>query len=285
VSPGGRVVSDGYTYLLNDSGSVRALPAPPAGYYNPAGQGMRINDNGDLAAFLGTTNSQPRYLFHRFSASVGQWQLLSGFSHSPSTTIWGIGSIDPAATITGTVGGSAVIAQGPGGSAQLLLARLSPAYAAVTLDRAQAHNASGVILAHAGIGRSNRLVKLLPIAACSGACLRVGALEITGTFIPDPNAPGSCTNAARNRVSTVVHVTDAAGTPQPGVKVRARYMDNYALNQPVGGTTGADGSLTLLHEGPACVGTISLLVEALKRPGWQFDRGAGVLTAEVIPLP
>jgi hypothetical protein len=285
VSPGGRVVSDGYTYLLNDPRSVRPLPAPPAGYYNPVGQGMRLNDNGDLAAFLATTSSQPRYLFHRYSAAAGQWQLLSGIAHSPSTTIWGIGSIDPNATITGTVGGSAVIAEGPGGSAQSLLPRLSPAYAAVTLDRAQAHNASGVILAHAGIGRSNRLVKLVPIAACSGACLRVSALDITGKFIPDPNAPGSCTKAARDRVATVVHVTDAGGAPQPGVKVRARYMDNYALSHTVGGTTAADGSVTLRHEGPACVGTISLLVEALKRAGWQFDRGAGVLTAEVIPLP
>ncbi len=285
LSPGGRVVSHCNTNLLNDPGSVRPLPAAPAGYYNPVGQGMRINDRGDLAAFLGTTNSRPRYLFHRYSAAAGQWQLLSAFAHSPSTSIWGIGSIDPNATITGTVGGSAVIAEGPDGSAQSLLGRLSPAYAAVTLDRAQAHNANGVILAHAGIGRSNRLVKLVPIATCAGACLRVSALDITGKFIPDPNAPGSCTPVARNRVFTVVHVADAAGAPQPGVKVQARYMDNYALSHAVGGTTAADGTLILRHEGPACVGTISLLVEALKRPGWQFDRGAGVLTAEVIPLP
>jgi len=280
VSPNGRVVSDAHTWQLDNIASVQALPAPPAGFRAANGQGARINDAGDLAINLLTTSSQPLSGMHRYAASSGQWQALA----APQPLIYGFGghAIEADATILGRGFYGAVIANGPDGLPAPLQAHLSPAYVhpSLAMGTAYGRNAKGEILV-SWLGAA----LAVPIKPCVGTCLKVSELAITGHVIQDPKHPGSCTNKARNQVDTVVTVTDSAGVPQSGVKVQGRYFDDYDLNQVVRGQTGANGKTTLSHTGPACVGTISLLVESAKLAGSRFDRGTGTLFTNVIPTP
>ncbi len=284
VSPGGWVVSDSHSYSLDDVTSVAALPPPPAGFYPSGGYGLKINDARELAGFLLTTTGQSLAYLHRYRPQTGAWQLLSG-SPSGRLSRYGIGSLGPDSTVSATVTSVGVMAEGPDGLAQALDGRLSPAYPGVAVTAGGPANEGGAIAALAVIGRSQRLVRLQPIAPCTGTCLRVDQLSLQGKFISDPDAPGSCTPKARNKVRATLTVTDASGMPQAGVRVQARFLDDYALNEPVSGKTGADGRVTLRHTGPACVGAVALFVDALKATGARFDRGAGRLTDYVIPLP
>lgn len=284
VSPGGWVVSDSHTYSLDDVTSVAPLPASPPGYFPAYGYGLKINDQRELAGFLTATSGQSLAYLHRFRSAQGAWQLLSA-SPNGRLSRWGIGSLGPDATVSATVTGFGVVADGPDGLAEALDARLSPAYPGVSVTFGGPANDRGETAALAIIGRSQRLVRLQPIGPCTGACLRVSQLTMSGKFIDDPGAPGSCTPKARNKVRAVLTVTDASGQPQAGVKVRGRFLDDYALNEPASGRTGADGRLTLRHAGPACVGAVAFLVDGLSAPGTRFDRSQGQLTAYVIPLP
>lgn len=284
ISPAGWVVSDGHSYWLDDPTSSAPLPAPPPGFYPPNGFGLKINDRRELAGFLVSTTGQTLSYLHRHRPANGAWQLLSG-SPSGHLSRWGIGSLGADATVSATVSGAGVIADGPDGLAQALDSRLSPAYPGVGVTYGGPANERGAVAALAVIGRSQRLVRLQPVQPCSGVCLRVSQLSMSGRFIDDPDAPGSCTPQARNKVRAVLTVTDALGQPQAGVKVQGRFLDDYALNRQATGRTGADGRLTLRHEGPACVGAVAFFVDALKAPGARFDRAAGRLTAYVIPLP
>lgn len=283
VSPSGWVVSDGYTYSLDDVGSVQPLPAAPQGFIT-VGYGMKINDKRELAGFLGTTSGEHLAYLHRFRPADGQWQLLSG-SPSGHLSRWGMGSINADATVVATVTSQAVIAEGPDGVAQSLNGQLSPAYPETSVTDVGQRNGKGEMVAQALIGRSKRLVRLTPVAPCVGECVRASELAMVGKFIPDPDAPGSCTPKARNSVRATVTVKNAAGIPQAGVSVRGRFLDDYALNEPVSGKTKADGKLTFRHLGPACVGAVAFLVDSIKQPGAAFDRTTGQLTAYVIPLP
>ena len=284
ISPSGWVVSDDHSYSLDDVASVLPLPSAPPGFWPPSGLTLKINDRRELAGFLMTTSGQNLSYLHRYRPATGQWQMLSA-SPNGHLSRWGIGSLSRDATVSATVTGVGVIADGPDGVAQDLGARLSSAYAGVSVSGGGPRNEHGVIAALAIVGRSQRLVRLVPLAPCSGDCLHVDRLQMVGKFVPDPDAPDSCTPVARNKVRATVTVTDAAGVPRPGVKVRARFLDDYALNQLVGATTAADGRATLRHEGPACVGAVAFIVEALKASGAQFDRSVGQLTDYVIPLP
>ncbi|HJV68537.1 hypothetical protein [Ideonella sp.] len=284
VSPGGWVVSDGHSYSLDDVTSVAPLPAPPPGFYPAYGFGLKINDRRELAGFLMTTTGQSLSYLHRYRPANGAWQLLSN-SPNGHLSRWGIGSLATDATVSATVTGVGVIADGPDGLAQALDTRLSPAYPGASVTIGGPANDRGAIAALALIGRSQRLVRLQPITPCTGTCLQVSQLVMSGKFIEDPDAPGSCTPKARNKVRAVLTVTDALGQPQAGVKVRGRFLDDYDLNQPAAGKTGPDGRLALRHEGPACVGAVAFFVDALKAPGAHFDRSTGQLTDYVIPLP
>lgn len=284
VSPDGWVSADDHSYRLDDVNSVRQFTAPPPGFTAATGVRSRINDHGDLVVFLGTTVSDPLYYLHRYTAATGAWQLLSG-SPNGNLSNWGIGSIDSGATVVATVTSTAVRAQGPGGTAQSLGSQMSPAYVDAFVSTAGEEIADGRIVASVFIGRSPRLARLAPVRACVGACLRVASLVMTGVFVDDPKNPGSCTPKARNRVKARLRVTDAAGNPQAGVKIQARYLDDYDLNRPLTGRTNANGDVTLKHEGPACVGAVALLVEKASLPGWKLDRTKGVLNGQVIPLP
>lgn len=284
ISPGGRVITNTLQYPLDQPANSSALPAPPPGFRAPNGWEFRINDQGDLGGFLGdTTGSAPRYLF-RWRSDLAQWQQLSPLSNSTSTSNWGVGRIDAAGGISATVRGAGLFAAGPDGLAESLSARLSPAYPASAVQRASDHQ-GGSFLAQVDIGRASRLVRLVPVAACTSGCAKVSALTLVGRFIDDPGQPGSCTPRAKNKVTATLTVVDETGAPISGARVQARYLDDYDLNQAVSGRTDAAGQLVLKHKGPACRGAIALLVESVQAAGRSLDRTQGQLAGDVIPLP
>jgi len=284
VSPAGWVVSDGHTWSLDDVASVQPLPAPPDGFHQPNGAAMRINDRRELAGFLVATTGQQLVYLHRHRPAVGQWQLLSN-SPTGHLSAWRIGSIGRDATVLATVTGNGVIAEGPDGLAQPLQARLSTAYPGASVADGGPANERGAIAALAVIGNAKRLVRLVPAPPCSGDCLQVSEVSMRGRFVEDPDDPGQCTPEARNKVRATLTVVDSLGLPREGVKVRARFLDEYDHDQAVGGRTDAAGRLELRHEGPACVGAVTLFVESLRADGARFDRAKGQLVASVIPLP
>lgn len=284
LSPAGRVATAAHTYLIDSAASVQSLAPPPEGFWPPFGYAMGVNDGGDLAAFLATTTSDPLFYLHRYHAADGRWQLLSA-SPNGNLSRWRVGGIESDRSVTATVTSVGVVADGPEGVATPLAARLSAAYGGATVDDAGMRLPGAGTLAAVTIGRSSRLVRLVPLAPCSGMCLRVAGLAMTGVFVDDPRAPGSCTPAAANRVTATLTVTDADGKPVPGARVNARFLDDYALNAAVSGKTNPRGRLVLRHRGPACVGAVALLVDAVTYPGATLDRSVGVLTNSVIPLP
>jgi hypothetical protein len=284
TSPGGVVATTAHTYQVDKPASVRSLALPPKGYHPPFPYAMGVNDGGDVAAFLATTTSDPVFYLHRYHAADGRWQLLSS-SPNGNLSSWGVGSIDNDLTVSATVTSVGVIAAGPEGVAVPLASQLSPAYDGVAVGAAGERRAASGTLASAMIGRSLRLVRLVPLAPCVGYCLRVASLQMKGVFVDDPRAPGSCTPAAANKVTATLTVTDADGNPAPGVRVSARFLDDYALNKRVNAKTSASGKAVFRHRGPACVGAIALLVESATASGATFDRSVGVLTNYVIPLP
>lgn len=284
VSRGGVVATARHTYQIDDPASVRGFAAAPAGYQAPFGYSMAVNNLGDVATFLATTTTSPLFYLFRYHAADGRWQLLSG-SPNGNLSFWNVGSIDDRGTVTATVTGNAVIAQGPEGLALPLASRLSPAYGGVDVPAAGERRSGAGTLATAMIGRSPRLVRLVGTSACSGYCLRVATLAMTGRFVNDPRAPGSCTPAAENRVKATLTVTDADGNRVAGASVRARFLDDYALNTRVSAKTNAQGQVVFNHRGPACVGAVALLVDTASAPGGRLDRSVGTLTGFVIPLP
>lgn len=284
VSAAGRVATAAHTYLIDSPGSVRAFAPPPKGYWPPFGYSMDVNDAGDVATFLATTTSEPLFYLHRYHAGDRRWQLLSS-SPNGDMSRWGVGGIEADRSVTATVTSVGVVADGPEGVATPLAGRVSPAYGGASVDAAGMRLPGAGTLASATTGRSSRLVRLVPLTPCTGYCVRVAALAMTGVFVDDPRAPGSCTRAASNRVTATLTVTDAGGNPVAGARVNARFLDDYALNVAVGGKTNQGGKLVLRHRGPACMGAIALLVEGVSAPGATFDRSVGVLTKYVIPLP
>lgn len=284
ISPGGRVITNTLHYPLDLPANATALPAPPPGFRGPNGWELRINDQGDLGGFLGdTTGSAPRYLF-RWRSDLAQWQQLSPLSNSTSTSNWGVGRIDAAGGVSATVRGAGLFANGPDGLGESLTARLSIAYPDSAVLRAADH-LGGNFLAQVGIGRASRMVRLVQVAACTSGCAKVSALTMVGRFINDPGQPGSCTPRAKNKVTGTLTVVDETGAPLQGARVRARFLDDYDLSQPVSGRTNAAGQLVLRHKGPACRGAIALLVESVEASGRQLDRTQGQLANYVIPLP
>lgn len=283
ISPQGWVVADAHRYRLGEPGSVTALPPPPTGYRAPTGQSLRVNDSGDLAGVLLTTSSSSSLGgMHRWLEASQQWQALGGAL--PLRNI-GVSSLEADATVLGSGLGGAILAQGPSGQPQALQDRLSTAYTSVGLISTAGRDGQGRHVVAVTLGTVSRMARAVEAAPCTGACLRVSPLLISGKFINDPAAPGSCTDKARQKVQTVATVTDAAGNPQAAVTVKGRYLDSYGLNQAVSGKTNTQGKVTLSHSGPACRGTVTLLVEAATKKQWRFDRTVGSLNASVIPLP
>lgn len=285
VSPGGRVLTDRFSFDLDDPATAQPLPAPPAGapsYFGPTGDRVRTNDRGDLGGFLQTVAGPSGLYFFRWRADTSTWQQLDPVGIFPGSGLpAGVGRITEDGTIGGSVG-RAVLAQGPDGLARPLSERLSPAYPPNSLASAGYFTDAGVFVGNVVIGGATRAARFVPLAPCTGACLRVSAIAITGTVVPRSRR-NNCGQPQCTLVTATLTVTDAAGNPQSNVQVRARYMNSYTLDSAVTGRTAANGTVVLKSLGYVGQGTVSLLVESATRSGWTFDRGAGTLTATVIP--
>lgn len=196
-----------------------------------------------------------------------------------------MGSINAARDVTFTAGSTGFVAAGPDGVGQPLAALLSPAYGAATIGDAGRMNASGQILAQMMIGRSQRLVKLTPVTACTSDCLVSSALAMTGQFVEDRAFPGSCFEGGKmfNVSSATVTITDGAGVSLANVEVNGRFLDDYWTNHAVSGTTDAAGVVRWTHTGPCGVGAIAFLVERASLGAKRFDRTRGTLASYVIP--
>ena len=282
MSPGGAVATATGWYQLGNPASFMPLPAPPAGFFGPTRYATAINDHGDQARFLITSGSQNLVYLYRLPRG-GAWQQLSGVP-TGHLTRYGIGSINDALDITGTVSSAGVIAAGPAGLAQGLGTLMSPAYAVRGVGSGGAHTAQGKILASVYFGSSPRLVRLVPVSPCGANCL-VATVTLAAHLVPDPANPGACFQGGSmyNQATASVQVTDEAGAPLANVQVQGRFMDDYWTSHAVTGTTNAAGVVSFSDRGPCGVGSIEFLVERVTLGGRTFDKTRGALAKSVIP--
>jgi probable HAF family extracellular repeat protein len=277
ISSGGTVATYGTWYRLDDPNTVTALATPPTslGIEN---SDVAINDAGDQARFLVTVSGEALDYPFRYHHE-GTWQQIS-FVPTGHLSSAGVGSINDAQDITATVASTGMVAYGPDGLAQGLAPLVSPAYGGSVLTTSGSMNASGQILAKMIIGQSGqRLVRLVPGAACTTNCIKVVAIPMKG------KGPAYC-DVGRAQAMARLTVTNEAGVKLPEVTVTAHFFDDYWLNETVVGTTNAKGQVTFKHTGPPCVGAIAILVTAATSvPARTFDQTTGILTNYVIPLP
>jgi probable HAF family extracellular repeat protein len=278
ISPGGTVGTVNFWYRVDDPANIFALPPVPRGFAIGA-DGFAINDAGDQARFLITTGGQNLLYLYRFHHEVGTWQQISSIP-TGHLSVAAIGSINDAADITATVGGTGMVAYGPDGLAQPLAPLVSPSYGGSTLTLTGPMNAGGKILAKMIIGQSGqRLVRLAPSLSCTTNCIKVTKIDMLG------KGPAFC-DQGNDQVKARLTVTDETGTPLAGARVTSHFFDDYWLDETLAGKTNTAGQITFKHVGPACVGAIAILVtDAATRPGRTFDRTTGTLTKYVIPLP
>ena len=273
LSPHGAVALLKGWYRLDEPGVVTPNAPPPAGFTPEAS--AKINDAGDQARFLITTGSQNIAYFYRHVSASGEWQQLSALG-SGRLSRYGIGSINDASDITGTIASPGVIAAGPEGLSTSLAAQLSPAYGGMPITSAKSLNKKGHILASAELGgHSLRLVRLFPIKPCTASCLRVANLQLVAKRVTECRAS--------NQVSVTLTVTDEAGKRQPGVQLRGRFLDGYWLDKRVSGATDTRGVVRFTHTGRACVGAITFFVDQASAKGRVFDRSQGILVKSIIP--
>jgi len=293
ISPGGTVALQNSWYRLGDPNSVVTMAPPPTGFYPPGSAAAAINDAGDQARVLNSTSGEHfGYLFRYHHEGV--WQQI-GFGFIGSGPMYpysnGYINISPAKDVTASdhaVRGG-VVAYGPDGGEQSLTNLLSPAYQGAEVTAGGPMNSAGQILAQVMIGRSTRLMRLVPAPGCPTICMKVNTLQISGEFIDDPNDPGQCTPYAQDHVVVDLQITTTAGTPLANVLVRGRFFDDYWMNEPVSGVTNANGRVSLVHDGLACVGAVAFLAESaipvIARGPKGLDKTVGILTGSVIPLP
>jgi PKD repeat protein len=283
MSPGGKVVTWNHWYQLGNPASVVPLPAPPAGFTGRSSNGSAINDNGDQAHLLITIGSQNlRYPFRLTSG--GTWQQLSA-AGTGNLSRAGIGAINAAQDVAFTVQSTAMIAAGPTGVGQPLAPLLSPAYGGASITGVGTMNNAGQLLASVYLGRSPRLVKLTPAVPCGANCIVASTLVMTGQFVQDPAAPGSCYQGGRmyNYSTATVTMTSETGAPLANAQVQGRFMDDYWTNRTVSGTTNGAGVVTFTHTGLCGVGAIAFLVDGATQGTRTFDRTRGRVADFVIP--
>lgn len=283
MSPGGKVVTWGSWYQLGDPASVMPLPPMPQSFMGAGSNGSAINDAGDQAHFLVSTNSQNLVYPFRLSAG-GTWQQISS-AGSGSMSRYSMGSINAGQDVTFTALNTGMIAAGPHGQGLPLGSLVSPAYPGARVGDGGAMNASGQILAQVMIGRSQRLMKMTPAAACNADCLVSSTLAMTGQFVQDPALPGSCIEGGKmyNNSSATVTITSETGGPLGNVQVSGRFLDDYWTDRPVTGITNAAGVVSWTHKGLCGVGAIAFLVENATLGSRRLDRTRGVLSNHVIP--
>jgi hypothetical protein len=282
ISPAGTVATLGFTYTLGAPSSTTPVAPAPAGFGGTSATSVVVNDGGDRAlAMLTTSSSSLRYPF-RYHAT-GAWQQIGAGTGDMS--IGGLYAIDSAATIIGTALSAGYRAAGPDGLAVSLSSLLSPAYGGASVSSSGDLASDGSIVASTFIGRSPRLTRLVPVAPCTGRCLRVNALNVTGRMISERGKPGECTPKASNRASAALSVVDEQGVAVSGATISGRFLDDDYLDTVVTVRTNLQGRATAQHQGPACVGAIAFFVDRVVKTGLAFDRSSGVLTGYVIPQP
>jgi probable HAF family extracellular repeat protein len=282
ISRGGTVATVDHWYQLGDPGSVESMPSPPQGFAI-GNESTAINDAGDQARFLISTGAQnPRYLF-RFHHE-GTWQQIS-FAANGNLSRYGVGSINDAGDVTATDQSAGVIAYGPDGLVEALDALLSAAYQGGDVTFGGPMNSEGEILAQVMIGRSPRLVRMIPGRACLQGCLRISDLGLSAWFVPDPNDPDHCYEGGimYNEALVSLTVTRRNGTPVQGVLVSGRFLDDYWTNEPVSGLTDSNGIVTFPFTGLCGVGAIAFLVDDAESGNLILDRTVGILTDWAIP--
>ncbi len=283
MSPGGKVVTWNFWYQLGAPASAVPLAPRPPGYVGAGSNGSAINDAGDQAHFLVSISTQNLVYPFRLS-NGGSWQMLSTFG-TGRLSGYGMGSINAAQDVTFTVGSSGMVAAGPAGLGQALAPLLSPAYTGAVVGGSGAMNAAGQILAQVMIGRSYRLVKMTPVAACGANCIVSSSLAMSAQLVQESGSRGECYEGGRmyNLSSATVTMTSETGAPLADVQVSGRFLDDYWTNRPVTGTTNAAGVVSWTHKGPCGVGAIAFLVDHAALGTRSFDRTRGTLANHVIP--
>lgn len=243
----------------------------------PAGSnGSAINDAGDQAHFLVSTSSQNLVYPFRLP-NGGAWQQLAG--GTGHLTRYAMGSITEASDVSFTALGTGMVAPGPSGAGRALAGLLSSAYNGAEVTDAGRINASGQILAQVMIGRSPRLAKLTPAAACTADCLVSTAVAVAA------NGPAYCYDATSNPVKATASVTvsDESGATLGNAQVYGRFLDDYWTDRAVTGTTDNNGTVRFSYTGPCGTGAIAFLVDRATLGTRAFDRTRGVVTAWAIP--
>lgn len=282
VSPNGRVATFNFHYQLGNSASAVPMPAPPLGFAY-GGDGAAINDAGDQARVLVSTGAQNLVYLFRFNAGAGTLQQISSLG-SGGLSRRGVGSINSALDITAGVLSTGIVAAGPAGSAQSLAGLLSPAYGGATSSMGGQMNAAGAILTRLMIGRSERVMRMVPAALCAGNCAKVNSLVVTAKFVQGSRR-GSCIQGgkAHNDFSARATVTDEFGAPLQGATVTGRFLDDYWMDMRLSGTTNVQGVAQFQGSGICGVGAIAFLVDRVVAGTRTFDRTTGILTAFQIP--
>jgi hypothetical protein len=280
ISPAGTVAIVSSWYQLDVPGVVHQNADPPPDFQGPGGIHVAINDAGDQALYIAHNSSDSRsHAFRYFN--TGEWQEL-GISAESSVTN-AIGGITSNLDMTGTLGNSGWVAEGPGGAGEDLPARLSPAYGDATAWTAGPLSDNGQMAARIGIGKAPRLVRLVPGRRCFADCIRVSVIRFRSKFVEDPSNPGSCVGTAHTRSLALLRVTDENGSPLAGVEITGHFLTEYRHDGVVTGTTDAAGSLRLGYTSAPCTGAMTFLVSGAEAPGRTFDRTVGTLQQWLIP--
>jgi hypothetical protein len=258
---------------------VQLLPPAPNGFMGPGLNGSSINDNGDQAHMLVASGSQNLVYPFRLSKG-GTWQQIGPGSGSLSR--YGMGTIDSAQNVTFTSLTTGFLAVGPTGIGQSIAGKVSPAYGGAAVIFAGVKNERHEVLAQVMIGRSARLMKLVPAASCGTNCI-VSNVVMDGNLAGGP--PSTCLNDGKtyNMAMATVTMTSESGAPLANVAVNGRFLDDYWANQPVTGTTDGAGKVSWTYKGVCGTGAIAFLVDNASLSTRSFDRTRGVVTSYVIP--
>lgn len=283
LSPGGTVATSGNWFRLGNPASVTPLAAPPPSFRPPGTFATAINDAGEQARFLVPTTSQSLIYLFRYLPSTG-WQQLSTLP-TGGLSRFGVGSVNATGDITATVQSIGVVAAGPNGLAQSLSSRLSPAYLGATIGIGGPMNASGEILTQVMIGRSQRLMRLVPVTPCTGNCVRTSQIVMQGSFVQDPAHPGQCFQGGKayNLVTARVKVTTETSAVLANARVNGRFLDDYWTDRPLSIVTNGRGIAKFTHKGLCGVGAVAFLVDKVSAGTRTFDRTTGVVANSVIP--
>lgn len=282
LSAGGTVATQNYWYSLDDATTIHSMGTLPRGYTN-FGYDTSINDYGEQARFLITTSSSSSYVYGFRYHADGTWVSLAASGSYYYN--YGFGNMNDAGDVAGSVSNAGFIMYGPDGGPESLAALVSTAYPGAAPSWAGDMNSAGEILAEVPLGRSSRLVKLVPVEACTANCSRVTRLVVRGRFIQDPSDPGHCTESgsAYNSTTATVTVMTETGAPVRNATVYGRFLDDYYTDSEVSGRTNFLGQLTLTHTGNCGVGAVAFLVEDVVSGTRTLDRTTGTLTAYSIP--